>query len=277
MSHTKLGRYQAPEPLSALSRLHFHDGTTALKTVDHEPKVAVLDQEDLHKQGIVCSSFIPGAGNPDALGSCTANTAIEALSNLLTETEFAATVGKLGSTYPSADPYTQTAYAQRAAIGFYHGCTDQTGQSSSEWPPTDCGSSGPYLYQYAKKLGLIKTEKIAHGADNIVSLLQTGGLLYGTPWFNAWFTPNSSGFIDGNGSTSALQAAINSGVAGGHEIYVSAIEKLTVLPTGHVDPAKTVLRLRNHWDSSFGDHGSFRMHLSTMVALGGQVDLRQFA
>lgn len=277
MSNTKLGRFHVAEPLSALGRMHFHHEGIALKTVDHEPKVAVLDQEDLHKQGIDCSSFIPGATNVDALGSCTANTVIEALSNLLSQADFAHAVAKLGSTFPSADPYTQTAYAERAAIGFYHGCTDLTGSTSSEWPPSDVGSSGPYMYQYAKHLGLIRTEKIAHGADNIVSLMQADGVCLGTPWFNSWFEPDVHGFIDGNGSASALQAAINSGVAGGHEIYGSAIEKLVVLPTGHVDPTKTVIRWRNHWTPSFGDHGSFRTHLSTLVYLGNQIDVRQFA
>lgn len=279
MTDTKLGRYHAPEPLSALQRLHWFkpEEIATFKTVDHEPKIGVLDQEDLHAQGIVCSQFIPGAGDPDALGSCTANTSIEALSNVLNDSAFAAAVHELGKATPEGNVYLDVVKAERAAIGFYHGCTDQTADSSSEWPPTDCGSSGPYMYQYAKQLGLISTEMVAqHTANNVVSLMQTDGLCWGTPWFSSWFQPDAAGFIDGNGSTSALEAAIRSGVAGGHEIYLSAIDKLAFFPGGGVDAANTVLRFRNHWGKSWCDQGSGLVHLSTILMLGGNVDLRQF-
>ena len=275
MTHSKLGRYQAPEPLSALERLHFHwPGKVTLKTVDHEPKVAVLDQEDLLAQGIRCSTFIPGATDVDELGSCTANTVIEALSRLLSTQAFVNLLA-IGP-FAGSKAYNDTVSAEKAAIRFYHGCTDLTDNSASEWPPTDCGSSGPYIEKYAQHLGLIKTAKIAHGADNIVSLMQSDGLLLGMPWFNAMFEPDASAFIDGNGTASAIQAIVNSGVAGGHEIYLSAIEKLVVLPTGHVDPFKSTCRIRNHWTRSWGDEGSGRLHLSTLVALGGSIDTRQF-
>ena len=69
---------------------------------------------------------------------------------------------------------------------------------------------------------------IAHGADNICSLLQTGGLLVGQPFLNAWMTPNAQGFIDGNGSASELEAQIRQGVAGGHETFLSAIEHIAL-------------------------------------------------
>lgn len=270
-----LGRYQAPESPNALLRYHFHTDKITLREVDHEPKIAVLDQEDLHAQGILCSQFIPGAGDPDELGSCTAQTTVEALSNILTPEAFSAFIAQLGAQNSPAGVYTDTVAAERAAIGFYHVCTDQTADSGSEWPPTDCGSSGPYIIKELQHLGLVKTDRLAHGADNIVSLMQTDGLLLGTPWLNAWFNPNAAGFIDGNGSAATLQAQIAQGVVGGHEIYLSAIEKLVLLRTGHVDPTKTVVRLRNHWDGSWADHGSARVHLSTIVALGNQTDLRQ--
>ena len=46
---TKFGRYRVAEPMH-LDRLHLHIGQT-LKTVDHEPPLPVLDQEDLHEPG----------------------------------------------------------------------------------------------------------------------------------------------------------------------------------------------------------------------------------
>lgn len=280
--HPLLGRHQAPEPLSALARLHFHNpAKTRLRTVEHEPRVAVLDQSDLLAQGIHCSRFIPGATDVDALGSCTANTAIEALSRILCEGEFADLCDTLSETAPGewtvpANPYTDTVAAERAAIEFYHACTDQTDSTATEWPPTDCGSSGPFIERYAQSQRLISTAKIAHGADNICSLMQTDGCLLGMPWTNSMFEPDAHGLIDGNGTVTAIETALASGIAGGHEIYLSAIETLTVLPTGQVDPYRTVLRFRNHWKSSWADHGSGRLHLSLLVALGSHIDVRQF-
>lgn len=276
---SKFGRYQAPDPVSALVQLHFHDGVSKLIEVDWEPKVDVLDQEDLDTQGIDVSTFITGAPKGvTALGSCTAQTFTEAMSNILSPQQFAAFVAKLGAQELEAiaDVWSNTVAAERAAIGFYHICTDQTADSATEWPPTDCGSSGPYVYKEGVSLGLVKAQQIAHGAQNIVSLMQTGGLLVGMPYLNDWMNPPSSGIVDGDGSASTLQQQINDGVAGGHEIYFSAIEKLTLLPTGQVDPQNTIVRFRNHW-GNWADNGSGYFHLSTIVSLGSQVDLRQFS
>jgi hypothetical protein len=273
---TQFGRFSAPEPTSALLRFHHHCGGE-LREVDHEPRIAVLDQEDLLAQGIRCSEFIPGAGDPDALGSCTANTTIECLSNILTTDRFAEALSTLGAQTTHADGvYENTVAAERAAIGFYHRCTDQTASSSTEWPPTDCGSSGPYLFQEARSLGLVASERIAHGAENMVSLLQSGSLLLGLPWLEAWMTPDTNGFIDGDGSLTTLEDQIRGGIAGGHEVTISACEKLKLTVLGTVDAHRTVLRLRNHWTASWGIAGSCYIHLSTLVAFGASIDVRQF-
>lgn len=280
---SKFGRFQVPEPPSALLRFHHHDGVSQLREVDHEPKIAVLDQEDLLAQGIYVDQFIPGAQRVDALGSCAPNTTIEMLSNVLPAVEFAAAVGRLGQRFPSPqDAYTDTVAAERAAIGFYHGVTDLTGNPASEWPPTDCGSSGPYLYQYALKLGLISTEKIAvaGNAESIVSLMQSNSVMIGMPWLPGWMEPvGPDNFLDGDGSIETLREQIEQADEGppeGHEISGSAIEKLTFDRLGRVDPFNTVIRIRNHWDSSWADHGSARFHLSTLVLLANAVDIRQF-
>lgn len=264
---SKFGRYQVVESEEAMLTSHVHDGTP-LKTVNWEPKNDVLDQEDLLKQGIDTATLVPGAQQVDALGSCTANASMSALSNVLSEEAFLA--------FTKAQSYSDTVGIEKAAILFYHGCTDQTGQTSEEWPPTDCGSSGPYIVEYAKSLDLISGAKITHGAQNIVSLLQSGGLAVGQPFLNAWMEPNAAGFIDGNGSASTLEAQIRQGVAGGHETYLATIEKLTLTETGTVEPYKTVIRFRNSWTSSWGDHGDYLAHLSTYVALGQYCDFRQF-
>lgn len=265
-SSTSYGRFHVGESPSALRSLHFHRGDV-LKEVDHEPKMAVLDQEDLLAQGIRCADFIPGAQNVDALGSCTANATTVALSSALPEDEFLRITG--------THSYSDTVGAEKWAIRFYHECSDQTGQPSEEWPPTDCGSSGPYIVSELERQDLVAGAKIAApNADSIVSLLQEDGLLVGQPFLQAWEEPDGNGFIDGDGSVSTLEAQIRQGVAGGHETYLSTIETLALFPTGHVDAQNTIVRFRNSWSASWGDHGSYRAHLSTYVALASQCDFR---
>lgn len=267
-NQTKFGRYQVAESFSALARLHHYSGATALKAVEHMPPLGVLDQEDLKAQGIDVSTFIAGATkNIDALGSCTANATTVALSNALSQAEFLHTT--------RAGSYNDTVGAERWAITFYASCTHQTGDTSTEWPPTDCGSSGPYIVSELEALGLASGDRIAHGADNIVSLMQTDGVLVGSPWFESWMEPDAHGFIDGDGSASALETAIRSGVAGGHETYHWGIEHLALTATGAVDPFNTIMLARNSWSSSWGDAGNFRYHLSTLVMLGQYCDIRQ--
>ena len=69
---TKFGQVSVAEPLK-FDMLEIHDGAK-LSEVDHVIPIPVLDQEDLHKQGIDVSTLVPGAQDVDALGSCTCNT-----------------------------------------------------------------------------------------------------------------------------------------------------------------------------------------------------------
>ena len=263
MSAPAYGRYQVAEPYSALAKLHRHTGET-LQVVHHEPKVGVLDQSDLAAQGIDVSSFIPGApAGVDALGSCTANATTAAISNLLSESDF------LGAT--GASSYADTKSAEEFAIRFYHQCTDQTGDTSTEWPPTDCGSSGPFIVSELEAMKLASGDKIANTATDIVSLLQSDGILIGSPWFYAWESPDANGFIDVGG----ISAAIASGVAGGHETYWWGVDKLTLNDDGNVDPTKTIIIGRNRWGESWGDAGNYRTYLSTFMAIASHCDWRQ--
>jgi hypothetical protein len=278
VSYPVYGRFQAAESPSALLDLHLTPPGATLKEVDHETPLGVLDQSDLIKQGIHCSRFIPGCRtDPPALGSCTANATLEALARLLPLSAFLSVCKRLiNSTYANPPKgYTDVVGAERAAIAFYHVCTAQTNDPSQEWPPTDCGSSGPYIVSELQRLGVISGQRIAHSGEDLISLLQADCVLMGSPWFFAWEEPDAQGFIDGDGSSSALEACIRSGVAGGHETTLVAIEKLTLLPTGHVDPRRTVLRIRNHWTKPWGDEGCCRVRLSTLNAIGGSTDYRQ--
>jgi hypothetical protein len=263
MSKPTYGQFQMPEPFSALARLHRHTGAE-LKAVQHEPKIGVLDQSDLIAQDIIVSSFIPGAAsNVDALGSCTANATTAALSNLLPESKFLQLINGSG--------YSSTVAAEEWAIRFYHACTDQTGNTAQEWPPTDCGSSGQYVVSECQAQKLISTDKIATTMTDIVSLLQTDGVLIGSPFFYAWETPATNGFIDNGG----IEEAIRSRVAGGHETYWWGIETLVLESNGTVNADKTVILGRNSWSSSWGDAGNYRAHLSTFQAIASHCDWRQ--
>lgn len=262
MSKPTYGRFHIPEPFSALARLHRHDGAE-LKAVQHEPKVGVLDQSDLIAQGIIVSTFIPGApSGVDALGSCTANATTAALSNLLSTEKWNQMVG---------DSYTDTKTAEEFAIRFYHECTDQTGESAQEWPPTDCGSTGQYIVSECQKLNLASSDRIATTPTDIVSLLQTDGVLIGSPFFYAWEDPAAGGFIDNGG----IDAAIASGVAGGHETYWWGIDALALEANGTVNADKTIIIGRNSWSESWGDAGNYRARLSTFAAISHYCDWRQ--
>jgi hypothetical protein len=267
MVNTKLGRYHVAEPPSSLLRMHLYDGSP-LREVDHEPQVYVLDQEDLIEQGIDTSKIVPGAKKVDALGSCVFNATTAHLSTVLKKHAFEKLTG-------SPTPYADRKAAEIYAIRLYHQTTDLTGDPSSEWPPTDCGSCGLYVCKQLEVQGVIGSHLTAAGADNVVSLMQANSVICGQPWFNSWFEPDKNGFIDGDGSAHALQKAINSGVAGGHETCWSAVEKLVTDHAGRVDAAKTVIRFRNSWSKTWGDHGSGRVHLSTYVQLAQQCDWRQ--
>lgn len=274
---TLFGRFQTAEPLSVLAEWTHVAQDETLKEVSHPPAVDVLDQEDLLEQDIKVSTFITGATDVDALGSCTMNATTAKLSSLLTPAQFLAlpaTLAAHGITIPDIQSMEDVVGAEKLAIALYHLVTFLTGTPSSEWPTVDCGSSGPYIVQLLVALKLIKGAKIAHGAQNIASLLQQGSILMGTPWLNAWMEPGALGMIDGNGSSSVLEAQIKQGVAGGHETLMWEIEKLVLSATGQVEPEKTILVHRNSWTKSFGDEGNYRSHLSTWVTLGQYSDFR---
>ena len=268
---TKFGRHAVADP-PRYDLLWFHRGE-AWTVVDHEPPVSVLDQEDLLAQGIHTSELVPGAPDVDALGSCTCNAGTVSLAERL----YAATgdphtlvnAGLMPDVQEYANSPTATRVNEEFAIKLYHAVTDQTGDPAQEWPPTDCGSTGLYVCQELIRRGLARSYRAATTVQAALSLLGQGTVIMGAPWFNAWMEPDAHGFVDGDGSLDALADAIGSGVAGGHETCLTAIE--------HVgnDLNDVVIRVRNSWSASWGDHGSYRVHASTLQHLGGHCDFKQ--
>ncbi len=273
ITSTKFGRRAIAEPFRP-ERFHLvRQDPAAFHTVDWESPIPVLDQEDLFAQGIDTATLIKGAQRVDALGSCVANASAAHLGQVMQaagEPPVNATV--MGRELSDVSPVV----SERWAICFYHLITDETGDPAQEWPPDDCGSNGYYAGTELETLGYIHSFLSPSSVLALVSVMQTASAMVGGPWFNSWMEPDALGFIDGNGSTEAIQAAIDSGVAGGHERQVAAIEHLVVDQAGHIDWQRSVVRERNSWSTAWADHGSHYVHLSTYMALGAQNDYKQF-
>ncbi|WP_324787013.1 hypothetical protein [Streptomyces sp. H51] len=253
--HTKLGRHQVLDGRS-LEFVHEHTGEP-LKPVQHTPRIPVLDQGDLSAQGIRLSQVIAGAADVDALGSCTGNAGTAAASLLLDGAE-ARAAGLVLADAQAAEEW---------AIGLY---AEATGLDDAPgvFPPSDTGSSGLAIAKVLKRRGIAGHYRHATNATAVASLLQTGGLLYGTPWFKAWFEPDRYGFVDGGDWQ-------YSPLAGGHEIYLVGLERVVQDHAGRVDPEFTVIRFRNSWSRSWGDHGDGLMTLATYQRLRRYIDVIQ--
>jgi hypothetical protein len=272
-TRTKFGQISVPEPLR-FDLLVFHDGSP-LNEVTHAIPIPVLDQEDLHKQGIEVTTLVSGAQDTDALGSCTCNTGTAHIA------ERWAAAGKditgltlSGASGELAMSASDAVADERFAIVLYHLVTDQTGDPAQEWPPTDCGSTGLYVCQELISLGFAASYKSAASVTGALAMLQAGTVMMGGPWYNSWMNPDSNGFVDGDGSYAALAAAIKSGVAGGHETLLHGIPQIAQAADGTVDLANTVLRVRNSWSTQFGLGGDYLLHASTLNYLARHYDFK---
>ncbi|BCK73997.1 hypothetical protein Srufu_079500 (plasmid) [Streptomyces libani subsp. rufus] len=251
-----LGRHMVLDPRSLAYRRAYTGET--IRTVEWAPKAPVLNQQDLLKQGIHTSKMFGGVPDVDALGSCTANAATACLSVLLTADACAA------AGLDTADPVA----AERWAIGLYADATQADEWLDYTWPTTDCGSSGLGVAKALRRRGLIDQYGHATTAEELCMLLQTGPVLMGMPWRDAFFTPTSN--------TALLDEIPDweaSPVVGGHEVLITALESIAEIE-GEFSYEHTVIRCQNSW-GSWGDSGSFRMSLAIYQQLRSEIDLVQ--
>ncbi|MEU6054242.1 hypothetical protein ABZ829_27950 [Streptomyces xanthochromogenes] len=254
----RLGRHHVLDPRS-LAYVRPYAGQP-LTTAEWEPKIPVLDQQDLLAQGIDTDTLFPGVGTVDALGSCTGNAGTAVVSALLTKDE--ATAAGLDTDDPVA--------AEEWAIRLYADATRADTWHGHQWPKEDCGSSGLGVAKVLKARGLADQYGHATTAEQFAVLLQYGMVLMGMPWPRAFFEPTTKTAV-----LDAIPGWQDSPIDGGHEVAVTALEAITFTRAGRLDTARTILRVRNSWSKSWGDDGCFRMSLALYEALRSQIDLIQ--
>lgn len=251
-----LGRHQVLDPRSLAYRRPY-DGQP-LRPTAWEPRIPVLDQQHLLAQGIRTAQAYGLPEDVDELGSCTGNAGTALLSILLSPEQ----------AYAASLNLTNAADAEHYAIGLYADATDCDEWSDQVWPSTDCGSSGLGVARAMRRRGLIDQYGHATTAEELCMLLQTGPVLMGMPWHDAFSSPDASGFIDADPDWA------DSPVAGGHEVCITALDDVAV-QDGALDPDHTVIRFVNSWGTGWGEYGSGRLRLSTYQRLRNQIDLIQ--
>ncbi|MFD9004513.1 hypothetical protein ACFV0T_26730 [Streptomyces sp. NPDC059582] len=253
-----LGRHLVLDPRSLAYRRRYTG--EPIKPAEWSPKVPVLNQQDLISQGIRTGSLFEGVGDVDALGSCTANAAT-VLVSVLHDNASAAAAGL---------DVTDAVAAERWAISLYSDATHRDQWNDQAWPSDDCGSSGLGVAKALRARGLIDQYGHATTAEELCVLLQTGPVLMGLPWREAWFEPvGPSALLDD------IPDWESSPVAGGHEVCITALEQVALTGDGGLDYARTILRLQNSWGFRWGDSGSFRISLSLYNSLRRDIDLVQ--
>lgn len=216
---------QQHRPGQHLGRQVHHDPRSLAYAVGVLPKSAIKSAKWTRRSPIL---------NQGPIGSCTGN-ALTGLLGTDSKGRTAATSVTVkadsrgvftAGTYPLDEAFAVKAYSLNTWLDTIPG----------EYPGNDTGSSGIACGKTAQMLGLATGYSHAFSLDALKSALQSGPALIGIVWLNSMFDPKPDG-----------QIVIDktSGIAGGHELVVSAYDATT-----------GEWQLDNSWDTSWGVAGS---------------------
>lgn len=239
MAVFSLGRQVEHDPRS-LAYAHGVLPKSAIQSVDWQRRAPILDQGQLGSCTGNAAAGLLGTDNNAEHGATTVT---------ITAAGAAASQGIF-----AAGEYTVD---EQFAVDLYELAT-RLDSIPGQYPPTDTGSSGLGVAKALQALGLASGYSHGFSLQALQSALQSGPILIGIEWLNSMFTPDSSGLIPVDRS---------SGVAGGHELCLSAY-----------DQAAGRYRVDNSWGTSWGVAGSgwlAEADLSWLLSQQGDVTVPQ--
>ncbi|MFI0169067.1 C1 family peptidase [Streptomyces sp. NPDC017095] len=218
----------------------------SLNTVEWTPKVPVLQQDELKKRGIDTAELLGAQEAADGLGACAPYGCTTALSIVLDDDRLAE--AGMDTTDPSG--------GEKFALRWYAAATLMDDLLEKQYPNDDCGTTGIACCKAGHKEGWYDSYHPITSPLALVTALQSGPVVMGTHWYDAFSYPDGDGFIDSGDWD-------KSPIVGGHTVCVARVEEIGRTPDGDLDPQRTVLALRNSWGPGWGEKGWFRMRLST--------------
>lgn len=164
-----------------------------------------------------------------SIGSCTGNAA----------------AGWLGT--DDLDQRGRADITEAFAVGLYSAAT-RLDPWDGEYPPDDTGSDGLSVCKVLQARGLIGSYTHCFGLTDLLTALQSGPVLVGTPWYDGMFDPGPRGLVTVSGA-----------VVGGHEY----------LAVG-VDVERQEVVFAQSWGDGWGEVGYFRMAYTAVARLLGE-------
>ncbi|PBC80104.1 hypothetical protein BX265_4940 [Streptomyces sp. TLI_235] len=191
-----------------------------------------------------------------SIGSCTGNAATgwlatDSTGRTATDTVTITAAGAAASHGRFADGAHRL--DENFALGLYSLATRLDGLPGT-YPPEDTGSSGLGVAKALKALGLASSYGHAFSEPAMATVLQRRPVIIGIPWLNSMETPGQDGRIP---------VVPSSGVAGGHEVEVTALD---------VEAGR--YWITNSWGSGWGIDGRGwvpRTAMAWLLAQGGDV------
>lgn len=230
-----LGRHAEHDPRS-LVYAHGVLPQSAIKPVAWTRRIGILDQGQI---GSCTGNALTGVLGTDSAGRTAATSVV-----VKADSKGIFSAG----TYPLDESFALKAYELNTRVD----------NISGQYPPDDTGSSGLACGKAGQQLGLLTGYSHAFSLDALKSALQSGAVMIGIVWLNSMFDPKADGTV---------VVDKTSGVAGGHELVVSAWDG-------------SRFRLDNSWGTSWGSAGSgwvAEADMAWLLAQQGDVTVPAFA